>query len=284
MVTVLKSLAELVSYRSGDKGKIGFVPTMGNLHAGHLSLMERGLQEFDTVYFSIFVNPKQFGPQEDFTKYPRTLEEDLIKIESCAGKFADKKVIVFAPENPAEVFADTIERNVSIEGIKDILEGEIRPGHFDGVATVVYRLFELVKPQSAYFGQKDYQQLLVIKQMVRDLKIPVEVVGMPIVRETSGLALSSRNQYLSPEEKIQGLELSKSLREISSIINFRKENLPRALEATKKMRLDQRWNYLEIRDAENLSSNLSGSKKVVLLGVYQLRSTRLLDNLEVTLA
>lgn len=284
MVTVCKTLSEFNLVRESEKKPIGFVPTMGNLHSGHISLLDRGLQDFETVYFSIFVNPKQFGPNEDFNKYPRTLEQDLEKIDACVIQHPGKKVVVFAPTDPSEVFASTGDRNISVSGIKDILEGEIRPGHFDGVATVVYRLFEVVKPDRAYFGLKDYQQYLVIRRMVKDLALPVDIVGMPIIREESGLALSSRNQYLTPEEKEEGLTISRSLREVAAVINGKSENLDRAIELAKKITTDKRWNYLEIRNADDLSTDLDGIKKVVLLGVFQLRTTRLLDNLEVTLS
>ncbi len=284
MVKVLKSLSEFEQVRAAEKASIGFVPTMGNLHAGHISLLAKGLQEFDTVYFSIFVNPKQFGPNEDFTQYPRTLEDDIKKIETCASLYPGKNVIVFAPQDPSEVFSVHKERNISIEGIKDILEGEIRPGHFDGVATVVYRLFELVRPQKAYFGLKDYQQYLVIKRMVKDLNLPVKIEGMPIIREESGLALSSRNQYLSPEEKLEGLTLSQSLSELAGMIQGQQSKLNLAKSAVQKMLQNKKWNYLEIRDAESLSTDTTHSKMIVILGVYQLRTTRLLDNLEVSLS
>ncbi len=280
MVLVFKSKSELVAQRDSEKEAFGFVPTMGNLHAGHISLLEEALKHHNTVYFSIFVNPKQFGPTEDFTKYPRTFEQDLALIEKCANNHPQKKVVVFSPTDPKEVFPEPDSQNISVLGLKDMLEGEFRPTHFDGVATVVYRLFELVKPQTAYFGLKDYQQYLVIKQMVKDLALPINIIGMPIIREATGLALSSRNQYLSPDEKIKGLLLSQSLLKLKEIIQGKRSNLKKAEECISVITEDPKWNYLEIRDGETLSHDLSRARTLSILGVYQLGSTRLLDNIQ----
>lgn len=189
MLKVINTTAELQEMRKSDSAPVGFVPTMGNLHAGHISLLEEALKEFKTVYFSIFVNPRQFGPSEDFARYPRTLKEDLSLIEKSLNLFSNSNVIVYAPKDPAEVYPETGGHTVSVLGLTDILEGEKRPGHFDGVTTVVYRLFELIRPKKAFFGLKDYQQWAVIKTMVTDLLLPIEIIGMPIIREASGLAL-----------------------------------------------------------------------------------------------
>jgi pantoate--beta-alanine ligase len=280
MVKLLKTTAELTSLRNSEKQSIGFVPTMGNLHAGHISLLEKALSENDTVYFSIFVNPKQFGPKDDFQKYPRTLEDDLSLIQICENKYPGKNVVVFAPETPQEIFPLNYEQTVAVPTFNNIVEGKFRPDHFDGVSTVVYRLFEIVKPHKAYFGLKDYQQFLVIRQMVKDLAMPIEIVGMPIIRETSGLALSSRNQYLSPEQKQEALILSKSLSKVSSLLDGKKSNLPIAKREIDMLLLDTKWNYLEMRDAETLSEDLTNSSRITLVAVYQLGSTRLLDNMQ----
>ncbi|HXH75766.1 MAG TPA: pantoate--beta-alanine ligase [Bacteriovoracaceae bacterium] len=280
MVKVITTTDELIQNRIEEKSDVGFVPTMGNLHDGHISLLETALKDLSTVYFSIFVNPKQFGPDEDFKRYPRTLKDDISLIESMMHQFPNSKVIVYAPKETKEVFPDTFSHTISVEGLSKILEGEIRPGHFDGVTTVVYRLFELVKPKKAYFGLKDYQQLMVIKQMVRDLALPVDVVGLPIIREQNGLAFSSRNQFLSPDERIKSLTLSKTLEEVAALINKKRSNLAIAKSRIEKSLQDKNWNYLEIRDAETLGEDLSRSSKLTLLGVYQLGSTRLLDNLQ----
>lgn len=280
MLKVINTTAELQEMRKSDSAPVGFVPTMGNLHAGHISLLEEALKEFKTVYFSIFVNPRQFGPSEDFARYPRTLKEDLSLIEKSLNLFSNSNVIVYAPKDPAEVYPETGGHTVSVLGLTDILEGEKRPGHFDGVTTVVYRLFELIRPKKAFFGLKDYQQWAVIKTMVTDLLLPIEIIGMPIIREASGLALSSRNQYLTTEQRKISLILSQSLRDIASLINGKKENLNKIQEKIRELKNDDNWDYLEIRDADSLSSDLAKSNRITIMGVYKLGSTRLLDNLQ----
>jgi pantoate--beta-alanine ligase len=237
------------------------------------------------VYFSIFVNPKQFGPQEDFNRYPRTLEQDLALIQALEKEYQNKKVIVFAPSRAEEIYPPGFAQTVSVRGdFTQILEGAIRPGHFDGVSTVVFQLFDLIKPNEAYFGLKDYQQYLVIKQMVNDLLLPIKITGMPIIREASGLALSSRNQYLSEQDKIVSLTLSKTLLKLKKLIDGKKENLEMAHQEVEQNLKDKNWNYLEIRDADTLSTDLTNSKEVTILAVYQLGTTRLLDNLQVTIS
>lgn len=280
MVKLIKTTSELVAMRGQEKNKIGFVPTMGNLHAGHISLLEKALSENDTVYFSIFVNPKQFGPTDDFQKYPRTLEYDLSLIQAYENKFPGKNVVVFAPDKPQEVFPLNYEQTVAVPTFNNIVEGKFRPDHFDGVSTVVYRLFEIMKPHKAYFGLKDYQQFLVIRQMVKDLAMPIEIIGMPIIREATGLALSSRNQYLSDEQRQEALTLSHSLIKVSKLIDGKKTNLPKAKLEIDALLLDPKWNYLEMRDAETLSEDLTDSSRITLVAVYQLGSTRLLDNMQ----
>ena len=283
MVRLMTTTTELKLERAQEKKPVGFVPTMGNLHQGHISLLKTALQNFEVVYFSIFVNPKQFGPKEDFNQYPRTLENDLQLIEACASDYPQRQVIVFSPKDITEIFPEQSEQSIYVSGLSQMLEGAIRPGHFEGVATVVYRLFELVKPKKAYFGLKDYQQYLVIRQMVKDLQLPIEVIGMPIIRDDSGLARSSRNQYLSLEQKQSALILSRTLKQVQEKINGLKANLPAAQSFIQTQIQDANWNYLELRDADSLSTDLSQSKTITLLGVYQLGSTRLLDNLQVEL-
>lgn len=278
MVSLIQTTEELISQRAKETKPVGFVPTMGNLHAGHISLLTRALSEYETVYFSIFVNPKQFGPNEDFNRYPRTLQSDINLIEEAAKRFSNAKIVVYSPKDPAEVFPSGQNQTISVQGLSTDLEGKIRPGHFDGVATVVYRLFELVKPTEAYFGLKDYQQYLVIKQMVKDLIMPVKITGMPIIREDSGLALSSRNQYLSPEQKVGSLILSKTLREVSKFV---KTDLEKAKDYIHQVTKDPNWNYLELRDSETFSPDITKSKNISILAVYQMGTTRLLDNMQV---
>jgi pantoate--beta-alanine ligase len=283
MVKVIKTRQELESLRITDKRSIGFVPTMGNLHQGHISLLEQALEENECAYFSIFVNPKQFGPNEDFSRYPRTLEEDLQKIETCSQKYPLKDVIVFAPHSPAEVFPNSEMHIISVPFLNSILEGAIRPGHFDGVTTVVYKLFNLVQPKRAYFGLKDYQQFIIIRKMTKDLLLPIEIIGMPIVRENDGLAMSSRNQYLDPDQRLHSLILNKALKKLQEMISGRRENIKQAENYKLELLKDPNWNYIEIRDSLNLSSDISHSKEISILAVYQLGTTRLLDNIQVEL-
>jgi pantoate--beta-alanine ligase len=190
---------ELVSYLnsiSNQKTTIGFVPTMGALHDGHLSLMQDALQNNNLVVVSIFVNPTQFNNAEDLAKYPRTLEEDVKKIQVLSDK-----IIVFAPTVEDIYKGNTISQQFDFDGLENQMEGKFRPGHFDGVGTIVKRLFEIVNPNNAYFGEKDFQQLQVIKKMVAKLQIPVTIIGCPIFRESNGLAMSSRNERLTAEQR-----------------------------------------------------------------------------------
>lgn len=281
MIKVLNTTAELNQLRKDLNSAAAFVPTMGNLHAGHLSLLEKALTEFKTVFFSIFVNPKQFGPNEDFDRYPRTLERDLELIENTAQRFPNGQIFVYAPGDTGEVFPQGQDQTVKVLSLTTMLEGAVRPGHFDGVTTVVHRLFDLIKPDKAYFGLKDYQQYVVIKQMTKDLCLPIEIIGMPTVRETSGLALSSRNQYLTETEQAEALRLSENLKAVAKTIAGQKSNIEKARRQAEEVKKDPRWNYLEIRDADNLSLDVTKSRAVVLLGVFQLGKTRLLDNLVV---
>lgn len=281
MLIIARTTEELLNLRKKENKDIGFVPTMGNLHAGHISLLDQALNDFDTAYFSIFVNPKQFGPNEDFNRYPRTLEQDISQIESLLTQYPQKTVVVYAPQNPEEVFPTNERQTVSVTNLSEKIEGKIRPGHFDGVTTVVYRLFDLVKPKRAYFGLKDYQQYVIIKQMAKDLNLPTEIIGMPIVREKSGLAMSSRNQYLTEEQKEEARILYRTLKKIEEILGKSPRNIQQAQDYINKVLFDPNWNYLLIVDAENLSEDISASKKVSILGVYQLGKTRLLDNLQV---
>lgn len=281
MIKCILKTSELIKERETELLDIGFVPTMGNLHQGHISLLIEALKEFKTVYFSIFVNPKQFGPSEDFNRYPRTLERDIELIKNSLLQFPDSKVIIYAPENPEEVFPKDGQQVISVNGLSTVLEGKIRPGHFDGVATVVYRLFDVVKPSKAYFGLKDYQQYLVIKQMVNDLALPIKIQGMPIIREIVGLALSSRNQYLTAEQKSTSLILFNTLSTLKDMINQKRVNIPKAKSFITEALKDPQWNYLEIRDSETFSEDISHSKNITILAVYQMGTTRLLDNMQV---
>jgi pantoate--beta-alanine ligase len=190
---------ELVSHLNSVSGKttsIGFVPTMGALHAGHLSLLEESLKHNNINVISIFVNPTQFNNAEDLAKYPKTLEKDIDKIKTISDS-----IIVFAPSVDDIYEGKTVSQHFDFDGLENQMEGKFRPGHFDGVGTIVKRLFEIVKPDNAYFGEKDFQQLQIVKKLVKKNKIPVNVVGCPIYRESNGLAMSSRNERLTAEER-----------------------------------------------------------------------------------
>ena len=189
---------------AGSKKTIAIVPTMGFLHEGHLSLIKRAHQLADIVVTSIFVNPAQFGPKEDFDRYPRDIKGDLEKISKVGGQIA------FVPKMD-DIYPDGYKTYVTVEKLTETLEGESRPGHFRGVTTIVAKLFNIVRPDAALFGMKDYQQAVVLKQMVRDLNWPIKIVICPTVRERDGLAMSSRNNYLSPEQRMQAVALYQAL-------------------------------------------------------------------------
>jgi pantoate--beta-alanine ligase len=202
---IARSVQEFRSLRESLAGTVGLVPTMGALHDGHLSLVRRARSECDHVIVTIFVNPTQFGPNEDFTAYPRSEEADLA---ACRAEGAS---LVLMPEVD-DIYPPGATTMVSVGPLSTILEGASRPGHFDGVATVVTKLFAITEPDRAYFGQKDAQQLMVIQRLTRDLRFPIEIVGCPIIREENGLALSSRNQYLTDEERQQAAAISRGIR------------------------------------------------------------------------
>jgi len=254
---------------------IGLVPTMGALHAGHLSLIERARRQCSPVIASIFVNPKQFGPKEDFSKYPRTFESDSEKLER-AGVDA-----LFAPE-PAEIYPERFATYVNVEGLSDKLEGRSRPGHFRGVTTVVMKLLEIVQPNFAYFGRKDAQQSRLITQMARDLNLDTEIVVCPPVREPDGLALSSRNVYLNAEERQAATVLYRSLEAAKSELASGVRDalqlqavLQRTLGAERHARVD----YREIVDAETFEPVVRVSKPCYVLLAVFIGKTRLIDNL-----
>ncbi|MBR3220214.1 MAG: pantoate--beta-alanine ligase, partial [Thermoguttaceae bacterium] len=207
IITNPAALQERVGALRAENKSIGLVPTMGALHYGHLSLVLASKEENDVTVVSIFVNPTQFAPGEDYEKYPRTLPDDIEKLAEIGG--AD---IVFAP-SPEAMYPKGFDANVHIGGVTAVLEGKFRPTHFDGVATVVLKLFNLTRADRAYFGQKDFQQIAVVKKMVDDLNVPIKIVSCPIIRESGGSAMSSRNRYLSKKERQDALVLSRSLTE-----------------------------------------------------------------------
>lgn len=277
MVTVIHSSNELKKLNQGFEGKIGLIPTMGNLHQGHLNLLKASLKECRRSIVSIFVNPTQFGKGEDYDAYPRTLESDIEKIESLG-----KEVIIFAPVVD-EMYGDSVEANFSAGAVGQMLEGNIRPGHFDGVLTIVHKLFEMATPHSAYFGKKDYQQWRLIEWHAREYFPNLVIVPIEIERESSGLAMSSRNNYLSESQKEEALELYRCLSQIEKILIVDKD-LRSALEFIQnKLSEDDRFNYLSIRKQSDLTPPLDLSEPLVILGNLQVANTRLLDNIEVTI-
>lgn len=280
MVELITSREKLVNYLEGNQLSRGLVPTMGNLHQGHLTLIKESINENDLTVVTIFVNPKQFGPNEDFDKYPRTLEADLDAIRSI-DKALDKNVIVFAPEKIEDVYPEGFNSTISVHGFDQILCAKDRPGHFDGVTTVVYILFNLIKARRAYFGLKDFQQTLIIRKMVKDLMIPIEIKLVEIVRDSNGLALSSRNKYLDLRQKEEALTLTKSIKKLKDSL------LKSGIKDTVKMKddilEDERFVYLDILDANNLHPLNDRSKEAVIAGAIMIGTTRLIDNTLVSL-
>jgi pantoate--beta-alanine ligase len=257
---------------------IGLVPTMGALHPGHVELIRRCRAEADFVVASIFVNPTQFGPTEDFSKYPRTLEADLAACElgGAAAVFAPSADLIYPRGATAMTFVD-------VPGVTDRLEGASRPGHFRGVATVVLKLLNIVGPDLAHFGKKDYQQLLVVRRMVEDLDVPVRIVGVETVREADGLAMSSRNRYLNPEERRAATVLSRalSLAGMATAAGERRADrvrqiLVEAIESEGLARLD----YAEVADAGTLQPlvTLGEGREAVALLAVRVGPARLIDN------
>jgi len=253
--------------------RAGLVPTMGALHAGHLALVAEAKKHAAFVVASVFVNPTQFGPNEDFARYPRDLDGDVRKLASAGVD------VVFAPD-PAEIYPPGEETRVRVGALAEPLCGRFRPGHFEGVATVVAKLFAIAGPCVAVFGRKDYQQLLVIRRMGRDLCLPVEVIGHPIVREADGLALSSRNAYLSPAERADALALSRGLAAAAEAYDGG-ERRARELERIARdpvERVAKSIDYVELRDAESLAALDVVAAPAVLAIACRVGSTRLIDN------
>lgn len=281
-MNLVKTIADLraaVSRARGEGKRIGFVPTMGNLHAGHIALVKKAGQRADFVVASIFVNPLQFGPNEDFASYPRTLAADQDKLFEAGCH------LLFAP-SVEEMYphGQAVQTTVRVPGVSEGLCGGSRPGHFDGVSTVVNKLFNMVLPDLAVFGQKDYQQLAVIRTMVRDLNMPVQIVGEPIVRAEDGLALSSRNGYLSVNERAIAPVLYRILSQLAEAISDGNRDYPtlrtqgqQALQAA-----GLRPDYIEIRNAVDLQPADADTRELVILAAAFLGKTRLIDNLLVT--
>jgi len=280
MFTTVAQLRSFVHAQRLSGKRIGLVPTMGALHDGHLSLVKLANEQCDVTVVSIFVNPTQFGPNEDFFRYPRTLENDLRLLETVGSP------AVFVPD-AKEMYPANFGTSVHVDGVTEPFEGAIRPGHFDGVATVVLKLFLVSQADVAFFGQKDYQQLCVIKKMVADLNFPIEIVVGKTIRESDGLAMSSRNRYLSEMERRRAVVLSQSLAEAENMIAT--ENV-RSAETIRQMIQDRilsmggmTIDYIAVVDPVTLQELTTIETAAVILLAVRLGSTRLIDNVAIPL-
>lgn len=278
VVTIAELRQHLKEARRQGK-RVGLVPTMGYLHEGHLSLVNEAKKHCEIVVMSIFVNPLQFGPNEDFDRYPRDMERDLKMAASAGVDF------VFSP-SVGEMYPQQVKTNVSVSGVSEPLCGRSRPGHFDGVATVVLKLFQIVQPDYAFFGQKDAQQVAVVEQMVRDLSVPVTIIPCPIVRQADGVAMSSRNVYLSAEERKQAAVLYRSLqlaeKKVASgaDLDSVRDEMIRTIEAEPLADID----YVELLRYPDLTKPEAPEKgdRVLIALAVRFGKTRLIDNVIVT--
>ena len=279
-VSTLDGLRSVIGRWKRAGHTIALVPTMGNLHDGHISLLNQAREQADRTVVSIFVNPIQFGRGEDYERYPSTLAEDKNKLEKYGLD------LLFTPDlgalYPGGIEADT---RINVPELSDILCGEFRPGHFSGVATVVAKLLNNAQPDKALFGEKDYQQLLVIKRMARDLCLPVEIVGLPIVREPDGLAMSSRNAYLTPDERRKAPEIHRTLEAVANCLR-KGGSSQEEIEKQALNRLEQvgfKPEYLSIRRTEDLQLPTPQDTRLSILVAAWLGSARLIDNIKVRL-
>lgn len=262
-----------------EETSTAFVPTMGNLHAGHLSLIEFAKQHGQPVVASLFVNPLQFGPDEDFARYPRTRDADCEKLAAAGCD------LVFAPD-VAELYP--VPQTLVVQApaaYSDDLCGAFRPGHFSGVATVVLKLFNLIQPCVAVFGRKDFQQLQLVRELVRQFNLPIAIIAGDTTREADGLAMSSRNGFLSSSERIQAIALYRQLSEVAGAITRGERDYPQlVLHATKYLKMaGWRVDYIAVRDAKNLQAPQADTQRIVVLGAAWLGKTRLIDNIECVL-
>ena len=273
---IVRNSEELAQSRAATEGRLALVPTMGALHAGHIALITEARRRADTVAASIFVNPAQFGEGEDFGRYPRREAEDAAMLEEAGCD------LIWAP-SVADIYPDGFATTVSVAGVSERWEGEARPGHFDGVATVVAKLLLAVRPDVALFGEKDFQQLAVIRRMVADLGIPVEIVGVPTVREANGLALSSRNAYLTPDERQRAVALPRALGAARDAIRAG-GTVSTALRSAKQALVDAgflRIDYFALVDAATLEPIEAPRGEMRLLAAAVIGTTRLIDNIAV---
>ena len=275
---IIHTIQELRAWRK-NAGKVAFVPTLGNLHEGHLALVREAKKRADNVVVSIFVNRLQFGQGEDFDKYPRTLQQDADKLA------AEGIAVVFAPDEK-ELYPNVEQRyNVEPPNLQNELCGKFRPGHFRGVATVVSKLFNIVAPDVACFGKKDYQQLAVIKGFVEDLNFDIEIVPVDTGRAADGLALSSRNQYLSVEERAEAPRLYRELQAVAESLKQGSLDYAGLEKRAVQSLTEHGWtvDYVEIRHADTLEVARTGDRKLVVLAAARLGATRLIDNVEIKL-
>ncbi|MGE8409217.1 MAG: pantoate--beta-alanine ligase [Pseudomonas sp.] len=279
-VKTVRELRAAVARARGEGKRIAFVPTMGNLHSGHAALVTKAAQRADFVVASIFVNPLQFGPNEDLDKYPRTLVADQEKLLQAGCH------LLFAP-TADEMYPDGmgVQTRVSVPHLSEGLCGASRPGHFEGVATVVSKLFNMVQPDLAVFGQKDFQQLAVIRALVRDLNMPIQIIGEPTVRADDGLALSSRNGYLSPEQRAAAPAVYRTLNQLAGAIRQGRHDYPALIAEGQQALVAAGFkpDYLEVRQALNLRPATAEDRDLVILVAAVLGSTRLIDNLHLNL-
>jgi pantoate--beta-alanine ligase len=274
VLTTVREMRAACRAIRGNGQSLGLVPTMGALHAGHIALVRAARSQCDVVAASIFVNPTQFGPNEDFAKYPRTFEQD------CAMLTSEGVALVFAPQ-PEEMYPAGASTIVEVEGVGDRLDGASRPGHFRGVATVVAKLFHIAAPDKAFFGQKDAAQVAVLRRMVRDLNFDLQLVVCPTVREPDGLALSSRNRYLSAEERTRALVLSNALNAISAAYRAGQKDVARLLEAGRQAIAAEPEvciDYLAIVDWDTLLPLTEARAGALVAVAAHVGSTRLIDN------
>ena len=275
-VKTVRELRAAVARARGEDKRIAFVPTMGNLHSGHAALVTKAAQRADFVVASIFVNPLQFGAGEDLDSYPRTLAADQERLLQAGCH------LLFAP-TVEEMYPDgmSVQTRVSVPQLSEGLCGASRPGHFEGVATVVSKLFNMVQPDLAVFGEKDFQQLAVIRAMVRDLNMPIQIIGEPTVRAEDGLALSSRNGYLSPEQRAAAPALYRELSAMADAIRHGQRDYAALIVAAQAQLLAAgfRPDYLEVRHALTLRPAMIDDRDVVVIAAAYLGTTRLIDNL-----
>ena len=270
---VFYTIATFREWREGLRGSVGFAPTMGNLHDGHMACLEYARLSANHSVVSIFVNPTQFAPTDDFTKYPRTLDDDLrlLKKEGCSAVFVPSVEEMYPAGASTKVIAGSMANG---------LEGDFRPGHFDGVATVCLKLFQIVEPAVVAFGCKDLQQMRVIQQLIRDFNMPIHLEAVPTTREVSGLALSSRNRYLTPDVKVQASQLYRGLQDTLQLVLD--GTPPDEAEVTTTELLEEHgWavDYIAIRDAATLGQLTPESIAIAVLGAAKLDGVRLIDNI-----